>query len=210
MQPTLMTSNRDDWGTPRALFRELDSVFHFQLDAAASEVNALCPLFFTKEQNALRQDWYKTLEKSAKREWPGTGTVFLNPPYGTKILFPFLTKVKQEYDKGLTIVCLVAARTETKWFRIGWDYARYICFFYGRLKFELPTGTFEDPKTVGVATFPSALLIFSQFEWNLHEFSTKAKIIENQITNLKHHSHSKFIGRPSRGVTPNTSSITQF
>jgi hypothetical protein len=30
---------KDDWGTPPALFKQLDDEFHFELDAAANEQN---------------------------------------------------------------------------------------------------------------------------------------------------------------------------
>src|SRR5688572_7206513 len=55
--------------TPAALFRKLHAEFGFTLDAAASDVNALCPRYFTRDQDALGQDW-------------GTDVVWLNPPFG--------------------------------------------------------------------------------------------------------------------------------
>ena len=52
-----MTSERDDWETPRWLFDELNSVWNFTLDAASSDENALCERHFTKEDDALKQSW---------------------------------------------------------------------------------------------------------------------------------------------------------
>jgi phage N-6-adenine-methyltransferase len=58
----------DERRTPRWLFDRLNKVFHFTLDAAASRDNALLPKFYTKEDNAFRQNWYGE-------------TVWCNPPY---------------------------------------------------------------------------------------------------------------------------------
>ena len=62
-------SSRNNWETPQALFDLLHAEFHFTVDAAASEENAKCPVFWTEEDNALEQDW-------------DHHTVFCNPPYG--------------------------------------------------------------------------------------------------------------------------------
>lgn len=59
-----------EWGTPKAFFDELDREFHFTVDVCASDLNAKCSIYFTKEQDGLMQ------------EWPGT--VFSNPPYGAR------------------------------------------------------------------------------------------------------------------------------
>lgn len=53
----MMSSNRDDWETPRDLFERCDSIWHFDLDAASNDKNALCERHFTKEQDALEQSW---------------------------------------------------------------------------------------------------------------------------------------------------------
>jgi phage N-6-adenine-methyltransferase len=171
MQENMMTSNRDDWETPVELYNILDNIFHFSLDAAASIHNTKAEYFFTENDDALKQDWDLTV-KSLKK----TSTVFINPPYNNKgILLKFFNKIKIEADKGLTIVALVAARTETKWHKIAWDYARYFLFFYKRIKFEL------NGKSLGTPTFPSELIIFSKKDWDLSSLSSIAKILPNPI-----------------------------
>ena len=52
-----LTSDRDDWETPRWLFDKLDAVWHFTLDPASNGRNALCEKFFTKEDDGLAQSW---------------------------------------------------------------------------------------------------------------------------------------------------------
>lgn len=49
--------DREDWETPQDLFRQYDDRFHFTLDVCATEKTAKCQRFFTKEQNALLQEW---------------------------------------------------------------------------------------------------------------------------------------------------------
>lgn len=51
------SSQRMDWETPQSLFDELDSEFHFTLDAAASDENAKCSTYFTAADDALSRDW---------------------------------------------------------------------------------------------------------------------------------------------------------
>lgn len=53
----LYTSNSDEWNTPQAFFDSLDAEFNFDLDAAASDDNHKCMLYYTKEQNGLKQEW---------------------------------------------------------------------------------------------------------------------------------------------------------
>lgn len=176
MQKQLMTSSRDDWESPPLLFEEIDNIFHFGLDAAASPENALCDKFLTTDCRYFYMAEFDAL--SASSDWLALSEgkpIWINPPYGNGILLPFFRKIKQEYEKGATIVCLVAARTETKWHKIAWDYARYFLFFNTRLKFELkgvPQGT---------ATFPSELIVFSPKKWNLYSLQHWGKIFEQGV-----------------------------
>ncbi|NOT01192.1 MAG: adenine methyltransferase [Phycisphaerales bacterium] len=129
------SSRVEDWSTPDDLFAELNSIFHFDLDACASPSNAKCPRFFTQDDDALRQRW--------------TGRVWMNPPYGRKIA-AFMEKAYGESLHGATVVCLVPSRTDTAWWH---RFAKrgQIIFLRGRLKF----GGAETS-----APFPSAIVIF--------------------------------------------------
>ena len=53
----LMSSNTDEWGTPKTFFEELDKEFHFTLDPCATDKNHKCSTYFTKEQDGLKQTW---------------------------------------------------------------------------------------------------------------------------------------------------------
>lgn len=67
-----MSSEKDDWGTPRLLFSILDGIFHFTLDPCSSDGNNLCEKHYTREDSGLEHSWQGE-------------TVFMNPPYGKDI-----------------------------------------------------------------------------------------------------------------------------
>ena len=54
---TLFSSANCEWETPPELFNELDERFHFTLDVASTDQNALCERHYTKEQNGLIHGW---------------------------------------------------------------------------------------------------------------------------------------------------------
>jgi len=53
----LMSSNTPEWATPKAFFEELDKEFHFTLDPCSTKENHKCSMYFTKEQDGLKQSW---------------------------------------------------------------------------------------------------------------------------------------------------------
>ena len=137
MNEGMYSSKSDDWGTPQKLFDELNAEFNFDVDVCASAENAKCHRYFSKEENGLEQDWTKF------------NTCFMNPPYGRQIG----TWIEKAYDasvNGTTVVCLLPARTDTRWFH---DYCLKgeITFIKGRLKFN-------DGKVP--APFPSMIVVF--------------------------------------------------
>jgi len=133
------SSKSDDWATPDDFFEELDSVFRFDLDACATADNAKCERYFTREQDALQQRWH--------------GTVWMNPPYGRQIA-DFMAKAYTESLEGATVVCLVPARTDTRWWH-AYATKGQVVYLKGRLKFggKIPGATTSAP-------FPSAVVIF--------------------------------------------------
>lgn len=117
----LCSSEREDWTTPQAFFDALDAEFGFDLDAAASHKNHKCDRYYTKDDDALLQEW--------------TGTVFCNPPYCRKTSL-FVKKAYEEHQKhGNVIVMLLPARTGAKWFHEYVYSKAEIRFVRGRLKF---------------------------------------------------------------------------
>lgn len=130
-------SNRQDWETPQWLFDELDREFHFTLDAAATKENTKCASFL---EDGLTQDW--------------EGVVWCNPPYGKGVTPKWTEKAyKENLRGGATIVMLLPARTDTKWFHDHCYGKAEIRFIKGRLKFEGAT----QP-----APFPSMVVIWGK------------------------------------------------
>lgn len=129
------TSADPTWATPQGVFDELDQEFGFTLDVCASAENAKCARFFTEEDDALSKEW--------------KGVCFMNPPYGYGI-GAWVRKAYESALEGVTVVCLLPARTDTAWFH---DYCLKgeVRFIRGRLKFE--GGRWNAP-------FPSCIVIF--------------------------------------------------
>lgn len=99
MNEILFSSNKEDWETPQELFNELDQEFNFTIDVCADNRNKKCKRFYTKEENGLLQNWNNEI-------------VWCNPPYGRKIG----EWVKKAEESNATVVMLLPARTDTKWF----------------------------------------------------------------------------------------------
>ncbi len=132
----MFTSRSDEWETPQDFFDRLAAEFPFTLDAAATPANAKCAQFWTKEDDALTQDW--------------PGLVWCNPPYGHQI-GAWVQKAWEEAQKGSTVVVLVPSRTDTRWWHDHVMRAYEIRLVKGRLKFVGAKSS---------APFPSAVVIF--------------------------------------------------
>ena len=117
-----LSSKTDNWATPQDFFDNLNEEFHFTLDPCANEENHKCDLFFTKEQDGLTQDW-------------GGHVVFCNPPYGKEIAGWVRYSYEQSQKQNTTVVMLIPARTDTRYFH-DYIYGKAeIRFIKGRLKF---------------------------------------------------------------------------
>ena len=150
--PVTFRSDHQAWQTPTAIFRDLDSEFNFELDAAASAQNSLCKKFISKEDDAILMD-----------EWPAS-RIWLNPPY--KRNSHFLEKAVKESLKGKLVVVLIFARTDTRWWH-DWvmPYASQVRLIKGRLHFSKADGM------SGPSTAPSAIVVFPPWRSNGVTFS---------------------------------------
>lgn len=132
----MFSSATDMWATPQDFFDKLDQEFRFDLDACATADNAKCEKFWRPEDDGLKQPW--------------EGVVWCNPPYGRDI-GKWVAKAVRSALEGATVVMLLPARTDTRWFH-RWIYRRAeIRFIPGRLKFG--SGRSSAP-------FPSMVCIF--------------------------------------------------
>ena len=136
----MFSSKTDLWSTPQAFFDKLNDEFGFTLDPCATEDNAKCAKFFTKEQDGLSMSWEGE-------------TVFCNPPYGRAIK-DWVKKACYESRKPYTtVVLLIPARTDTTYFHeYIYHVAKEIRFIKGRLKFGGSKNS---------APFPSMVAVFS-------------------------------------------------
>lgn len=137
----LFTSDSDEWATPQVLVNWLNQTFTFTLDAASTHENAKCERHFTIEDDGLSQSW------AGERVW-------LNPPYSQ--ISPWMKKAYESArDDRSTVVCLVAARTDTRWWQ-DWvkGKANEVEFLAGRVTFSRPG------KDANTAPFPSAIVIY--------------------------------------------------
>lgn len=132
----MFSSQTDMWATPQHFFDELNDEFHFDCDVCATEENAKCEKYYSPTEDGLKQTW---------------GVCWMNPPYGREIG----KWVKKAAESNATVVCLLPARTDTKWFHEYILGKAEIRFVKGRLKFG-------DGKNS--APFPSMVVIFRNGE----------------------------------------------
>lgn len=158
------SSEKSNWRTPFWLFEFLDEIFGFDMDACANDENHLLDVYCSEEYSILTADITHR-------------TAFMNPPYGdaekpcgknckkqkcekrgyhTDVYIPgigdFIDAAHRLSKQNNRFVCLVPARTETKWFQTCWK-ADAIVFLRGRL-------TFQGAKSG--APFPSCLVVFGR------------------------------------------------
>lgn len=131
----MFSSESNEWETPQDFFERLNKEFYFTLDVAASDENAKCAKYFTKEDDGLSKDW-------------NSEVCWMNPPYGREI-GKWIEKAFNEARKGATVVCLIPARTDTKYFH-EFCFKHEVRFIRGRLKFG---------NSKNCAPFPSAVVV---------------------------------------------------
>jgi len=147
-QKVVFSSKSAEWETPQDFFDRLDDTWNFTLDPCCTKVTAKCKTFYTASDDGLSKDW-------------GGHTVFMNPPYG-RTIGQWVKKAYEEGKKKNTcVVCLLPARTCTKWFHNYCMKADQLHFVKGRLKFRNRTGSLTSGKSsVFPAPFPSVVVIF--------------------------------------------------
>lgn len=135
----LFKSGNHEWETPQALFDKYNELYQFTVDVCATPENAKCKRFFTKEIDGLSQSW------AGERCW-------MNPPYGRGIGKWIEKAYTENMLREATVVCLLPARTDTRWFHKYIYQHAEIYFLQGRLKF----GSAKHN-----APFPNMMVIYS-------------------------------------------------
>jgi phage N-6-adenine-methyltransferase len=116
----------DDHRTPDDIFQALSERYGpFDLDVAASDENHRCPLYFTKKNNALFQNWTED-------------HIWMNPPYYAIDEWVDWAIIQLSHKSCKTITMLLPSRTDRPWFRKLFKIAKHIHFIEGRLDFSGP------------------------------------------------------------------------
>ena len=103
-----LSKNTDDWSTPKYIYDQ----------AMAKGMFDPCPLFSSVD--------------GLKIEWGEIN--FVNPPYSN--LKAWIEKSIEQSNKGKKVLLLIPARTDTKAFKMLFDYGSTITFITGRLRFN--------------------------------------------------------------------------
>lgn len=136
---TMFSSKTDLWSTPQDLFDKLDKIYNFQWDVCASHDNRKVEgRYYTEQEDGLKQHWCND-----------ANVFWMNPPYGRE-LGKWVAKAYEESTRGCTVVCLLPARTDTKWFH-EYCLKGSVEFIKGRLKFN---------GHKNAAPFPSMIVVF--------------------------------------------------
>lgn len=103
-----LSRETDHWATPKYIYEQ----------ALAKGMHDPCPLH--SETDGLASEWGKDN--------------FVNPPYSQ--LKRWIEKSIEEARKGKGVTLLIPARTDTKAFKLLFEYGSEITFISGRLKFN--------------------------------------------------------------------------
>jgi site-specific DNA-methyltransferase (adenine-specific) len=136
----MFSSKSPEWETPQDLFDELNKEFNFTLDVCA-----------TKENTKVKDNYYTKGTDGLTSVWQGN-VCWMNPPYGREIGKWVNKAYFENRFCGVQTVCLLPARTDTKWFHDYIYNKAEIRFIKGRLKFG---------NSKNSAPFPSMIVIFN-------------------------------------------------
>lgn len=118
--------SRQDYRTPAVFLdavRRRFGLTAFAIDLAASEENAVAPLFYTEAEDALQQPWRT---KSREFGW-------CNPPFAN--IAPWVRKAWRESRIGARVLMLVPAGVGANWWRDHVDGKAFVLFLNGRITF---------------------------------------------------------------------------
>lgn len=150
------SSVKPDWETPHEVVMEWAKRYgkhgSFELDVCATRMNR-------KAMNYLGPDHpFKHLRDGLAVDWQNF-RCWMNPPYGREIGL-WVSKAAWSAQNGAVVVCLLPARTDSRWWQdnIGdgetWKpWIRLVKFRRGRIRFEGAKAS---------APFPSVVVVMAQ------------------------------------------------
>lgn len=125
-------SGENEWYTPPHYIQLARDVMGcINTDPASSDIankTVQADTYYTIETNGLNQSWY--------------GNVWMNPPYSSELIRPFIDKLISEFRVGhiLQAIVLTNGATDTQWFHALMDIASAVCFPKGRINYLKPDG----------------------------------------------------------------------
>jgi site-specific DNA-methyltransferase (adenine-specific) len=131
---------RDDYETPWHVFDPYNDEFAFTLDVCALPTTRKCARYFSPADDGLAQDW-------------GTDICWMNPPFSA--VAQWMRKAYESSLAGATVVCLVPARTDTRWWHAWVQDKADIRWRARRIKFLL-----DGVRTKNSAGFPAVAVIY--------------------------------------------------
>jgi phage N-6-adenine-methyltransferase len=132
-----------DWGTPWEVFRPLDRHFCFVLDVCASAENKKVDNYFGLDhpdparRDALTGDWLAAAQSFHTSPWVRP-VAFMNPPFARDQrcpIDPWIEKAAYEASLGLTVIGVIPASVQTRWWREHVRKADEIWFVTKRINF---------------------------------------------------------------------------
>lgn len=130
-------TGKHEWYSPKSFVETGRSVLGtIDLDPASSKAAnkvVQAEKFYTAEDDGLKHDW--------------AGKVWMNPPYGTTLIGPFIDKLKESVEAGTVKEAIVLTNnaTDTKWFAVLASISSVLCFPTGRVKYTRPEGESGTP-----------------------------------------------------------------
>lgn len=133
---------KDDYETPYEIYYNACQDFKIfpKLDVSATATNSKCANYYTPDEDGLTKDWNKTF--------------WCNPPYSK--VADFMKKAYYDSKKfQVEGICLIFAKTDTKFWHSFIEGKAEVHFIKGRIKF-LKHGF----KTKNSAPYPSCFVIY--------------------------------------------------
>lgn len=149
------TNGGDEWRTPKQAFRHLNETFQFIADIAASDRNALCELYCTKECSAFDVNLAEYFSEEI-RSSPFPLYIFMNMPYSRKQVKMWLKKAIVEMRRGLGVVALVPYTGQRFWHELVVQEASKIWMIAGRVPYGDPETGVPQNRT----NFVSAIVVY--------------------------------------------------
>ncbi|MEO7958427.1 MAG: DNA N-6-adenine-methyltransferase [Fibrobacteria bacterium] len=142
-------NDSDEWRSPLRVVRAIERHFgfHFVADMAATQENAICPIYFTKEDNTLSasiEDIYAKIKRTVLNPDPTLHALWCNPPYGSTGLEPWIDAANRVSKSGPRlpwVFLLPASRSEQDWLYMRPPTDYHVTFLRRRVPYLRPDGT---------------------------------------------------------------------